>query len=1119
MNYIGQQNKQFHMVAVFAVALVAVSFSLTAPAVAQSCTDSWTGGGGNDNWSNGANWSDGQEPGNSDNVCIQTSGAAVLLDVNDTIVNLALGSSDSLTLPTVTNASPSLALSGSSLANSGQIIMAAPVSFGSTDIYFTSSGTVTLSGPGTISMQANSYGSDAVGGAGILLNQSTIQGGGGIDMTVDNSSAGVINANQSGTQLVLGRNQASNSSNTGLLEATGGGQLAMGSLTLNNVGGTIMASGTNSYVQLEGEGQGGEVFTGGTWTTANGGVIQVVDSTALLDGTNGNTITNLGTMQLVDGAPHPGGYFQGTINNTGTIQILSKGSQFGINIPAGQTFTLSGSGSLTLGDGTSNSYNNLNTISGNIFVNQQLLQGTGSINNLSGFTNTSTVNANIPVGTNGLQLTIYRTGTTSNTGTLEATKGGGLLIESLALDNKGGTVKAVGKNSYVNLNGMTLSGGKISSSGGGVIYNDEGTIIDGATEGAVTSTATILVPAVGNNPNGNFQGAVTNNGTIQILANSGSGVTLGVPGGETFTASGSGSIVMGDGTNNAYNNQNYISGNGAFVNNQTVQGAGAIQHINGFTNNGTVNANLAPGPNGLQLVVYSTGTTSNTGTMEATNGGSLYLEGGNTIENAGGTVEAIGTNSTVTMAGMTMSGGTYSTSGGGTINDQQGTLLDGTTNPIVIDGNFDIPPAGNNPGVAIQGTIKNTGTIYLFTTASSTTNGIGIPSGETFTLTGIGDLVMGDGTNNSYNNNIQITGNGTLVNQSTITGSGQIKYEANITNQGTISANVPEGSAVVLLEVCCEGSGGEISNSGTMEAANGGGLEIFPNNNFTNSGTIEAQVNSTVHINNPFANLNNNTLTGGIYIVAGTLMIPGNIDTNAANITLNGTASQILNPNTNALADFATNAPKASFTLSGSQSFTSAGTFTNQGSISIGSGSTFTVGAGGSYEQSGGKTTVNGTLTTSAFQERRDEPDSENAAGTVKITKGWLYGNGGNIAAHVSSSGTVIPAQSTKTVGVLKISGAYTQSSHGALDANIAGPNAGQFNVLNVTGTATLGGTLNIGLLNNFVPAIGDTFEILTARQVDGTFATVNGTQINDNEHFTVTYNAGNVTLNVVSGP
>jgi hypothetical protein len=100
----------------------------------------------------------------------------------------------------------------------------------------------------------------------------------------------------------------------------------------------------------------------------------------------------------------------------------------------------------------------------------------------------------------------------------------------------------------------------------------------------------------------------------------------------------------------------------------------------------------------------------------------------------------------------------------------------------------------------------------------------------------------------------------------------------------------------------------------------------------------------------------------------------------------------------------------------------------------------------------------------------------------------------------------------------LKVAGAYTQTAVGALDANIAGANSGQFNVLNVTGNATLGGTLNIGLLNNFVPLIGAQFEILTAKHVTGTFATVNGTKINSSEHFSVTYNSDNVTLTVVSG-
>jgi hypothetical protein len=191
-----------------------------------------------------------------------------------------------------------------------------------------------------------------------------------------------------------------------------------------------------------------------------------------------------------------------------------------------------------------------------------------------------------------------------------------------------------------------------------------------------------------------------------------------------------------------------------------------------------------------------------------------------------------------------------------------------------------------------------------------------------------------------------------------------------------------------------------------------------------------------------------------------------------------------------------------------------------EGAISIGKGSTFTVGSGGSYLQREGKTTVDGKLDLSTAEGKPDDPasDSDPGAGGIRIIKGSLLGNGGNIAAHVSSSGTVIPADSLTAVGKLGITGAYTQTSMGALDANIAAASSGQFNVLNVTGTATLGGTLNIKLLNHFVPLIGATFEILTARKVTGVFATVNGTTINSSEHFTVTYNSDNVTLTVVSG-
>ncbi|HUI40805.1 MAG TPA: hypothetical protein VL523_02435, partial [Terriglobia bacterium] len=795
-----------------------------------SIDDAWVGSSSGV-WSIASNWSAG-EPSSTCDVFIQ-SGAAVTLDVNGSTANLTIGSGNSLTLPTVTNASPNLNVGGSSITNNGQIIMAVPVTFGTTGITISATGTVTLSGGGTITLNANSNGGDYLGssgGATTLLNQSTIEGGGGFDMTFDNASTGLIDANEPGEQLVVGRNNTNGpSTNTGLMEATAGGQLAMGSLTLNNVGGTISASGTNSYVQLEGEGQGGETFTGGTWTTSSGGVIQVVDTTATLDATNGNTITNSGTMQLVDGAPHPGGNFQGTINNTGTIQIESRGSDITLNIPANQTLTLTGPGNVTMGDGTSNSYNNHDFISGGngptTLVNESTIQGTGLIENGIAVTNSGTINANVPTGANNLQLWLTRLESPglTNTGTLEATNGGVLILGAVTLTNTGGTVSASGTGSYVNTYGSSVTGGSFSTSAGGTIY--------------------------------------------------------------------------------------------------TNQNGGNISTITGITNIGAI-------------VISDTQT------------------------------------------------------------------------------------------AAFSGTVTNTGTITVDSSGNSTT--LAIPVGQTLTLSGSGKVIM----TNFAQNAIQASscGSATLINSSTIEGSGTFFTNTNcsgvMTNSGTLLAN----QTVPLIILAAT---------------------------FTNTGTLSVAAGSTMDFQggaSRFTNLVNGTLTGGKYSVTGTLQIPGNITTNNAGITLTGTTSQILNPNTNALTGFLTNGAKGSFTLAGNQIFTTTGSFNNAGGVKISKGSTFTVGAGGSFNQAGGKLTVDGVLAFSTTANFASGDAFYPAAGSVNIQKGSVFGNGGMLGANVKSSGSVTPGDLATTPGVLGVSGAYTQTSAGSLNADISGTIAGsQYGQLRVS--------------------------------------------------------------------
>ncbi len=102
----------------------------------------------------------------------------------------------------------------------------------------------------------------------------------------------------------------------------------------------------------------------------------------------------------------------------------------------------------------------------------------------------------------------------------------------------------------------------------------------------------------------------------------------------------------------------------------------------------------------------------------------------------------------------------------------------------------------------------------------------------------------------------------------------------------------------------------------------------------------------------------------------------------------------------------------------------------------------------------------------------------------------------------------------------LTVTGNYTQGAGGTFAAEIGGLIvATQFDRLSVSGSATLGGTLEITLIDGFVPILGDTFVILSAGSITGTFATVTGLDINVDLLFEVSFSATSVTLTVVSTP
>jgi hypothetical protein len=527
--------------------------------------------------------------------------------------------------------------------------------------------------------------------------------------------------------------------------------------------------------------------------------------------------------------------------------------------------------------------------------------------------------------------------------------------------------------------------------------------------------------------------------------------------------------------------------------NNLIQGSGQIGQAGGLAlvnqSAGVINANQS----GFGLLLDMPAGGANQGLIEATGGGSLMFSQGITVNNAGGTITASGAGSVVLLEDVTQ-GGTLTTSGGGLIQAQAATLDGVTHGTLNNQGTFALVSGDLN--TVLIGTINNTGTFVLDDTNGPT--GFHIADGQNVTLTGGGTISLNDVTQQIA---ALISGGpgSTLTNvNNLIQGSGQIGQAGGLilVNQkkGVINANQAGHSLFI------DPNGGA-TNQGLIESTKGSTL-IFTTP-VSNSGTFTVAKKSLFQITNTFTNFSGTTLTGGTYKVSGTLQfLAANITTNAANITLTGAASAILDLNKNdALRSLSSTTNKGSLSLTSGRNLTTPGAYTNAGKLIAGKGTKFT--ATNSYTQTAGTTTADGTVI---------------ASSGATIQAGKVFGKG-TIASTMTSSGSVTAGDSPAKPGILSPS-TYTQNSNGSLNIPISGTTLGtQYGQLAVANGASLNGTLNISLINNFVPAIGDTFTVLTASAVTGTFATVNGLSINGSEHFAITYNPTNVTLTVESGP
>lgn len=121
----------------------------------------------------------------------------------------------------------------------------------------------------------------------------------------------------------------------------------------------------------------------------------------------------------------------------------------------------------------------------------------------------------------------------------------------------------------------------------------------------------------------------------------------------------------------------------------------------------------------------------------------------------------------------------------------------------------------------------------------------------------------------------------------------------------------------------------------------------------------------------------------------------------------------------------------------------------------------------------------------------------------------------GNIAFvdPIVNSGIVSPGDS---VGVLNLKLDYPSESTSNINIEIGGTVADtQYDRLEIDGNANLKGTLNIELLDEYIPGEGEVFEVMKFTTRTDTFDIVNGTEISNCRYFAVQYSDTAVILEV----
>ena len=613
------------------------------------------------------------------------------------------------------------------------------------------------------------------------------------------TNEGLISADSAGATLVVNPEDTVINYNTGTMQSAAGGILQLTGGTFDNDGGVIQAL-AGSTTQIS-----GATVSHGTLTTADDGVIELRGGGLVADA------TNTGLLRV----PNTGGngYLQGTVTNEATLELASAGNS--TTLWMNGDVTLTGNGELVL-----------------LPTGPNIVRGATATDRLTNAA-THTIRGARELGYNGMALTneglisADSAGATLvvnpedtvinyNTGTMQSAAGGILQLTGGTFDNDGGVIQALA-GSTTQISGATVSHGTLTTADDGVIELRGGGLVADAT-----NTGLLRVPNTGGN--GYLQGTVTNEATLE-LASAGNSTTLWMNGDVTLT--GNGELVL------LPTGPNIVRGATATdrltnAATHTIRGARELGY-NGMalTNEGLIEADVS----GAQLTINpeDSVTNYNTGTLQATGGGTLALSSG-LLDNSGGIIQARDASTTQIADWARVEHGELRTEGTGVVELRtNGTLAD------VTNAGYLLIPNCYGPG-RLEGTLTNNGTFEV----QGTHCGVALQLAGDAWLDGVGELLLGG------HNDITPAGAYTLTNgpSHTIRTQGTNDVQPTLVNEGTV--DVPAGTTLNLVDVYSPLAGSQTVVDGALNRSGTTSLEGTLRGSGTWTGSVVATGGGTV---------------------------------------------------------------------------------------------------------------------------------------------------------------------------------------------------------------------------------------------------------------------------------